>query len=900
MRIFRRSTLLVLLNIMVLAAALHAGAVDLSAKKNSLTSSESRNPISLDRLAAVNQDDAGFSSRNQNAARNQSPVTGSQDGWQLLWGVSAVIILVTSLISLLVVIRKLHKQIARKTKDLTESERLLSTLMGNLPGMAYRRGADLSGAMDIVSQGCLELTGYSPDEVKAGCPRYSDLIHPDDHAMVSQVIRGQLSSGRGFRLQYRLVSKDSRVKWVLEQGIGVADPDCGSLSVEGFLFDISEYVAAQDALQKSREKYRAIFENATEGIFQIDINGKLLTANRALAEIFGFSTPEEMVAAAITENSSFLLDSFLQDKLMSLITQHSRVTGFEAVSHRRNGTPVTISINARGLRDASHNIYQIEGVVTDITERKEAERLRIERDAAEAANKTKGDFLANVGHEIRTPLNSILGFSQILKAQLKDERLKQYIQAITTSGNTLLRLINDLLDLSKIEAGKLELQPTAVDLKRIAREIKMVFMTAVDEKQLEFLVDLDPALPDALFLDEVRLRQILFNLLKNAFKFTDRGKISLSMKTFPGAHPGSVNMQIVVADTGVGIPAEEKETIFEAFAQRKNQDQSKYAGTGLGLSITRRLVEIIGGEISLQSEVGKGSTFTALLQGIPIVDFDRQSLQRKEDDGIVIRFDEEAVILVIDAIDSNRMLIREYLRSTRLSIVETINIADGIEWCMAVKPDLILLDYSMSYASDGNLVQRFNRVKKELNIPVVAVTSSSGVGGDDFQTSFHFDGWLRKPFLFDDVMQTLARFLPHSTFYQGNDSGLLSVRQEGYALPDPEEVRQSVAKLEYRILGLRRILVGNMMEQWKENRETCIINEIKTFAEEIQRLAMEFELDFLAEWASVLLIQVRAFDMERLPETFGCFANLVEMIEEGIQLKEVAADNLTPTRQKGI
>lgn len=682
--------------------------------------------------------------------------------FRVFWAASAVIVLLSSLAGFLVMIRTLRLEMAKKTGQLIENERLLSTLMGNLPGIAYRRANTPDGTMKIISQGCLGLTGYRPEEMRAtGGVRFTDLIHPDDYPMVSGVIDGQVAAGQRFRLQYRMRTKSGEEKWVLEQGGGVVGSDGRSEFVEGFILDI--------------------------------------------------------------------------------------------------------------------------------TGRTETERLRIERDAAKAASRTKSDFLANIGHEIRTPLNAILGFSQILKAQLGDERLQQYIHAITTSGNTLLRLINDLLDLSKIESGKFELKPTAVDLQRLVREIRLVFMPAVDEKRLEFVIDLDPALPDSLIIDDVRLRQILFNLLKNAFKFTDRGRIFLAMKAVDRARSGLVDLEITVADTGVGIPPEDQETIFEAFTQRKRQDQAKYAGTGLGLSITRRLVEIIGGEISLHSEVGKGSTFTVVLHDIPVAEGDLRNRLRGMNDEMTIRFDVEAVILVIDAVDSDRMLIREFLRTSRLSIVETISIADGIEWCMAVKPDLILLDYTMTFAPDPELVLRFNRVKEELNIPVVVATSAAGVGSDEFRTNFHFDGWLAKPLLFLDVMQTLARFLPHSSSCGGDDAPFTDTR-EGYVLPDPREVRRSLAGLKDRLPVLRRILVDNLLEQWKEIGETCIINEMKTFAEEIQRMSTEYELDFLAVWARLLLGQIRIFDMERLPETFNLFAELVGMIELCSRPVPVAAD----------
>jgi len=517
-----------------------------------------------------------------------------------------------------------------------------------------------------------------------------------------------------------------------------------------------------------------------------------------------------------------------------------------------------------------------------------AYRIRIERDAARLANTLKTDFLAHVSHEIRTPMNAILGFSQILKDQLHDERHQQYISAITISGNTLLRLINDLLDLAKIEAGKFELQPTAIALKSIALEIQTIFMQIVEDKHLEFVVDLDSALPESLYLDEVRLRQILFNLLKNAVKFTDKGRISLSMRALalPGAE--AFDLAIIVADTGIGIPPEEQRRIFEPFTQRKSQDNSKYAGTGLGLSITKRLVEMIGGEISVRSEVGKGSTFTAVLRKIPVAPLGLPTPSKNGSGGSAIRFDEEAVILVIDSVDSSRMVIREFLRATKIATVETISVADGIDWCMAIKPDLILLDYKRSYLSDPRLVARFNRVKEEMNIPIVAVTSSSTVGSVEFQTDFRFDGWLKKPLLLADVMETLARFLPHSTLFRPDDCGAFADLRSGYVMPEARQVQQATSKLEDRLSSLMRILVDNMMVQWKENQETFIVNEIKTFAQEIQRLSMAYGLDFLGLWAAEVLSQIRTFDMERLPDTFKLFPELVAMIEKADQLDKGA------------
>ncbi len=524
-----------------------------------------------------------------------------------------------------------------------------------------------------------------------------------------------------------------------------------------------------------------------------------------------------------------------------------------------------------------------------------AQRLSRERDAARQASRLKSDFLANISHEIRTPMNAILGFTQILKEQIEDDKQQQYINAINVSGNTLLRLINDLLDLAKFEAGKFELQPTAVALKSVALEIQNIFLQVVTDKRLDFVVELDPNLPEAIFIDEVRLRQILFNLLKNAVKFTDHGKISLSMRVRSVSADNRLELEIVVADTGIGIPEEEQATIFDAFTQRKSQDQAKYAGTGLGLGIARRLVEMIGGELTLASEVGRGSTFTAVLRDIPLAATTALRPRQDRVTNTAIRFQHETVVLIIDAIDSNCMIFREFLRPTKVSVLETVSVEAGIDWCMAIKPNVIILDYTMSNLRDPLLVQRFNRVKEEMNIPVVVVTTASAaVGSEEFHTDFHFDAWLQKPVRLEEFYEVLARFLPHTTLFREEGDLKLDTYRRSFALPEAAQVAKAVAALGERRAVLRRILVDNMLVQYEENKETYIINEIMNFAEEIKQLAREFELDFLGLWAEELLSQARAFDMERLPGTFELFPELLALIEGGDACISIAASQPPP------
>ncbi|MCP4624143.1 MAG: hypothetical protein GY850_11490, partial [bacterium] len=287
-----------------------------------------------------------------------------------------------------------------------------------------------------------------------------------------------------------------------------------------------------------------------------------------------------------------------------------------------------------------------------------AKQLAVEADAASHA---KSEFLANMSHEIRTPLNAVLGFSDLLKKLVSDNRQKSYLDSIASSGKNLLTLINDILDLSKIEAGNLELQYEAVDIKAVIKEMQNTFAPRIDEKGLVLSVKWPAEIPELLLLDEVRLRQILFNVIGNAVKFTDSGSIVLSIFAVALDLPEpAVDLRIAVEDTGIGIAPESIDLIFDAFKQQDGQSARIYGGTGLGLTISKRLVEMLGGTLSVESRPGGGSCFcvalpeVACVQGVPVFSELDDSL-----DVDAIHFD-SALMLVVDDIEINRRLVKEY------------------------------------------------------------------------------------------------------------------------------------------------------------------------------------------------------------------------------------------------
>ncbi len=280
---------------------------------------------------------------------------------------------------------------------------------------------------------------------------------------------------------------------------------------------------------------------------------------------------------------------------------------------------------------------------------------------AETANQTISEFLANMSHEIRTPMNAILGFTEILGGLVENPQQKEYLSSIQSSGKSLLSLINDILDLSKVEAGKLELDYTAVDTRVVFQEMEQIFSQKIAQKGFEFILDIDPDLPP-LILDETRLRQILFNLVGNAVKFTDDGYIKLSVRTeVPERDHKTMDLLFEVADTGIGIPEDQQDKIFGAFEQKKGQSHAKYGGTGLGLAITKRLIEMMNGDVYVTGDLGKGSTFHVTLRGLTIAsETDLASRDRPAIDVDAVTF-ARASILVVDDIEVNRNLVRGYL-----------------------------------------------------------------------------------------------------------------------------------------------------------------------------------------------------------------------------------------------
>lgn len=515
--------------------------------------------------------------------------------------------------------------------------------------------------------------------------------------------------------------------------------------------------------------------------------------------------------------------------------------------------------------------------------KKSVTALREAKEAAESANRAKSEFLANMSHEIRTPMNTVLGFTELLYGAIDDPKHRSYLEAIRSSGKSLLTLINDILDLSKIEARKMELQYEPVSIRAVFEEIRQLFSLKVKEKSLDFLMEISHDLPDSLILDEVRIRQVIFNLVGNAVKFTDAGHVKLIADAEPpeSEEKNAVSVRIVVEDTGIGITETSKDRIFEAFKQQDGQSTKKYGGTGLGLTITKRLIEMMGGDITVESRENEGSRFIITLPNVVCAaETPQRGRWGQSTDEIAVAF-EPSTILIVDDIKSNRNLIKAFLQGAAFRLIEAENGYQAIEMVRRERPDLILMDIRMPLMDGCEATERLRADPDSAGIPIIALTASGMKNEQQRIMKYGFDSLLTKPFQKSDLVRKLQHFIP----FQKTD-GAPEPRQENGVAGSP--IVLSAAARE-RLPELLDRLEHEFTAQWQTACRKGFFDDIADFANQMKTLGKSYDLSSLERFGQTLDDQVSSFDIEKINKTLDTFPNLVETIRAaGAERRRVA------------
>ncbi|MCJ7666580.1 MAG: ATP-binding protein, partial [Actinobacteria bacterium] len=431
------------------------------------------------------------------------------------------------------------------------------------------------------------------------------------------------------------------------------------------------------------------------------------------------------------------------------------------------------------------------------------------------------------------------------------------------------------LDLSKIEAGKVEIKRRPVCPRSIFNDIGKIFSVKMNEKGLNFVIDIDKGLPEVLQIDEVRVRQVLFNLVGNAVKFTDEGYIKLTVRGTFREKRSKFDLIFSVKDTGIGISTENKKIIFEAFRQSKGQMDEKYGGTGLGLAITEKLVEAMGGKISVDSVVGKGSTFEVKLIKVPVASVRDIPEDLKEAHVDNIKFKKQT-ILVVDDIESNRILLEETLRPYNLSTIEAKNGKEGVDAAQKYYPDLILMDLRMPVMDGYEAIRIIRKDSNLKDIPIIILTASAMKEQEEEIEKTNCEGYLRKPVRKTELIKVLAIHLDHT-----DKKPVLVEEKEAADNKEYKDTSKPITdETKKKLPGLISILESHIKEKWEEVTKTSIINDIEDFAKEIKELGRKYKLEILLKWGDEILSQAENFDMDKLRKTLKYYTELIDEVKK--------------------
>ena len=627
---------------------------------------------------------------------------------------------------------------------LKDSERQYRTLIRNIPGVSFHCSFAPEWKMIFISDAVFNLTGWMPQDFVEGRVRIFDLVHPDDRQRVNDTCVQAAGERRDFENVYRMIHRDGRERWVRESSGPVLDNDGVVRWIDGVILDITE-----SELRNAEYEGKVTAISRATAVAEFDLQGRILAANQNFLDLTGYQLDDVLGL----HHSVFCEPCYVTSPDYVAFWQHLAHGEFNTGEYKRlgkDGREVWIQASYNPIFNTDGKPFKVVKLATDVSERRAMqENLRAAKDRAELAAESKTSFLANMSHEIRTPMNAIIGFTEVLLGTALDSLQRRHLGTVRQSARSLLELLNDILDMAKLEKGATELELVDFSLPDLVDHVAASLRITAQARDLVLHVDVDPGMGQFFLGDARRVQQVLTNLIGNAVKFTEVGHVRVAV----GMQGEKVH--IAVHDTGIGIPADRLDKIFAPFTQADSSMSRRFGGTGLGTTISLQLVELMGGTITVESTLGVGSVFHVLLPLAP-----GKAVSRRSEQPVVAL--PPLRILAADDVPQNVELLLISLGAAGHQVIAASDGESAVHEFSKGSFDIVLMDVQMP-RMDGleatRLIRVYEREQGLKATPIIALTASVLEQDRRAAQTAGMNGFASKPLEMHKLTAEIARLL---------------------------------------------------------------------------------------------------------------------------------------------